>query len=694
MDKCDIIIPVYNAPDYTKMCVYTLFKNTEEKTINKVYLLNDNSNQATHDLLENLAKKYGDKIVLIHNKENLGFIKNVNQGMKLCESEYVLLLNTDCFIGKNTIEKLMSHMKQNKKIGLICPLCSNAANLTLPMFPGFNYMMMDKLLDKKFKGINFDACTVVGNCLMISKECIKKVGLFDEIYGMGYGDETDYQFKAMKKGFQAKVAIDCYVFHKAEMSFNTTNQTRNERLEKNRKIFFDRWGDDYYQLLAEYEKNDPIEYVKSNLTEKDKEIHYDFMFVMEGVGNGVGGASIIFNLVNYLSILGLNIGILNLRGGNYHGIMNFNVLTAEDIDKVHAKFLISTIFRSVFFTRKLTEKLDAQMIYFSQGYEFLFENGKFYGEVESSFKLADYVITISDYLKNQYQKMFGIDAIKIENGIDTDQLIGKRIPKERKQLTMVIRPEALKACCIMVDIVKHITLNFENLDINLIMNDDSYSLGVNNNPTINIHQYKGPIPSTKMAEILKSTDILIDTSMSEGFGLVPLEAMASGAVPIVANAFGNLAYCKNEKNCIIINEINNTECYIQALKKLLDDEDLLKKYQKEAIKTAQNFDFDNVIEKYYQVLTGISNHQYEKIEQNITLKEVEKISNYAYSDQQFKDEITMCKKVVSKVNEESLPKKKQSRLQKLYIILKEFIKANLYLLKLLIKTIIRNDFEI
>ena len=90
----------------------------------------------------------------------------------------------------------------------------------------------------KFSGINYDACTVVGNCLMISQECISKVGYFDEIYGMGYGDETDYQFQAMSKGFEAKVALDTYVFHKAEMSFNTTNKKRSERIEKNRKIFF------------------------------------------------------------------------------------------------------------------------------------------------------------------------------------------------------------------------------------------------------------------------------------------------------------------------------------------------------------------------------------------------------------------------------------------------------------------------
>ena len=315
MSKCDVIIPVYNAPEYVDMCVFALFQNTKEEDLGTVFLLDDNSNEITHNLIDNIGKRYPKKVKVIHNKENLGFIKNVNKGFSMCKEKYVLLLNTDCFVAKNTIGKLMSHMEKNKKIGLICPICSNAANLTLEMYPGFSYMMMDELLEKKFKGINYDACTVVGNCLMISKACIDKVGYLDEIYGMGYGDETDYQFKSMEKGFEAKVALDTYVFHKAEQSFNTTNKMRSERLEKNRKIFFDRWGKQYYKLLAEYNKHDPIKYIKENITEEDKVPDLDYTFVLPQMGKGLGGVIVITELVNYLSILALisvSLGVTNL----------------------------------------------------------------------------------------------------------------------------------------------------------------------------------------------------------------------------------------------------------------------------------------------------------------------------------------------------------------------------------------------
>ena len=154
MKKCDVIIPVYKSPEWVKLCIYSVFKNTNPETLNKVYLVNDCDDELTINCLNNLKSKY-PKIEIIQNEENLGFVKTTNKGLKKASADYVLLLNTDCIIAKNTIEKLISHMEENKKIGLICPVSSNAVNLTLKMFDGFSYMQMDQLLERKFKGITF-----------------------------------------------------------------------------------------------------------------------------------------------------------------------------------------------------------------------------------------------------------------------------------------------------------------------------------------------------------------------------------------------------------------------------------------------------------------------------------------------------------------------------------------------------------
>ena len=65
-------------------------------------------------------EKYGNVIQIETNEKNLGFVKNVNKGLKLSmkdeDSDCVLLLNTDCLLSKNTIPKLMEHINKNNKI--------------------------------------------------------------------------------------------------------------------------------------------------------------------------------------------------------------------------------------------------------------------------------------------------------------------------------------------------------------------------------------------------------------------------------------------------------------------------------------------------------------------------------------------------------------------------------------------------
>lgn len=686
MKKCDVIIPVYNAPDYVDICVFALINNTNLDDIGKIYLMDDCSNDVTRNLLDNLGEKYKDKKVeVIHNKENLGFIKNVNKGFSISKSDYVMLLNTDCFVTKNTVGKLMKHMEADEKMGLICPVCSNAANLTIPIFEGFSYQMMNTLLENKFEGMNFDACTVVGNCLMISKKCIDEVGYFDEIYGMGYGDETDYQFKSMSKGFSAKVAIDTYVFHKAEVSFNTTNKKRSERLEKNRKIFFDRWGDEYYKLLKEYEKNDPIKYIYDHLTEKDKIPNLDFAFVMQQMGKGSGGVMYVANIINYLSILGLNIGIINYIPGTYDGIMIFNPVTPNLVEKVKPKYLLPTLYDSVWLAQQIAKKSKSEIIYFSQGYEFYFLNGTRYGEVESTYKVVDYVLTISSYLSNCHKKMFGIDSLVVKNGIDYNLLYHKNLTKPKKPtIIMNIRTESLKAGYILIDVIKQLSLKCKNIKIIVINNANDTHFCVNNNKNVEIEYIDGPVDRNTIYEKLNESSIIVDSSISEGFGLLPLEAMACGVVPVVSNAMGNKEYC-NSKNSIVIDEVNNSDKYVEKIIELIDNPKKLEEIALNAIETAKKYSFDDTIFNYYNTLTDVLNNKYKKIDYSITDEDKKQLLNYELTDKKYQTVLNNCKKLYKK-STSTVDKTKSNRLHNCKVLFKEFLKSMAFFIKQFLKS--------
>lgn len=275
--KCDVIIPIYNSLDWVKLCIQALYQNTSASDLGKVILINDKSNKETTEYLRFIKEKYFN-IILIENKKNLGFVKSCNYGMSIAEADYVLLLNSDCILSNGAIRKLMSAISKDKKIGLMCSISSKAANLSFPLPDGYSYQMLNHLFETKFKGKTFDACTVVGNCLMISKKCIEKTGYFDEIFEKGYTEETDYQFKAEAVGFKAKVLIDTYVFHECRVSFDESEAQLKTR-EKHLKIFFDRWGTEYNKKMEKYRKNDPIVYINKKIK---KELTRDFVIKKYG----------------------------------------------------------------------------------------------------------------------------------------------------------------------------------------------------------------------------------------------------------------------------------------------------------------------------------------------------------------------------------------------------------------------------
>ncbi len=595
MPKCDVIIPVFNAPDWVKLCVYALFANTPSEYIGKVYLMNDNSNDTTLDCLKNLKNKYPNYIELISNKRNLGLVKNTNKGMKLSSSKYVLLLNSDCLVSRNTIPKLIAHIQKDSKIGLISPVSNNAANVTLEMYDGFSYTQMDSLLEKKFSGMNFDACTIVGNCLMITRDCINKVGYLDEAYGMGYGEETDYQFKAMKQGFKAKIAIDTYVYHKKEASFGSSKE-KEERVALNRELFFQRWGKEYGEEAKRYADADPIKYINQNITEKDKEIKVDTLFYLLSISQNAGGSHVVVDIVNSLVIRGFSSNILYRMIDGYCENMLFNPIPDNRIEEISIGKIVTTLWITTYMAKNIAEKKKIPIINFVQGYENYFENGLRYNSVALTHKIADYRLTISKYLNKKLMIGFGKDSDIVQNSVNLDLLLKENKNSSVRNITFVLRDYVMKGDFLLLDIIKRLDMEFSGLNINVVYMNERTQIPELFKNTINL--IKGPISRLEMINLLKRTDIYVDASFNEGFGLLGLEAIACGAVPVVSNSFGNLEYMRNGKNGFVINEVNDIEKYLSKIKLLIDSPSLFKKMAKEGKKGIEKFDSDIAVEKY------------------------------------------------------------------------------------------------
>jgi len=94
---------------------------------------------------------------------------------------------------------------------------------------------------KKESGLFVELGSAFGFCMLVKRRLFDEIGLFDEIYGRGNFDDTDFSLHAKKKGYKTVRSFASLVYHKEQRSFNLIKSFGRD-FEKNRGIFESRWG--------------------------------------------------------------------------------------------------------------------------------------------------------------------------------------------------------------------------------------------------------------------------------------------------------------------------------------------------------------------------------------------------------------------------------------------------------------------
>lgn len=105
---------------------------------------------------------------------------------------------------------------------------------------------------------------------------------------------------------------------------------------------------------------------------------------------------------------------------------------------------------------------------------------------------------------------------------------------------------------------------------------------------------------TDIAELYSAADIFVHPSFREGLPVSVMEAMCSGLPLVVADNRGNRDLCEDGTNGFICSPFKQEE-FANSIKKLLDDENLRKRFGKQNIEKIKQFDVFNVITKMEQI---------------------------------------------------------------------------------------------
>ncbi|MBP7780021.1 MAG: methyltransferase domain-containing protein [Burkholderiaceae bacterium] len=258
--QVDIVIPVYKGLDDTQRCINSVLSNPC-KTPFRVVVINDASpeSEVTNWLREISLRD--SRILLLENKENLGFVGTVNRGMSVSDSHDIVLLNSDTEVANDWLDRLQHSAYVGDRVGTVTPFSNNATICSYPTFCAENPMIsghttasLDKLFSQANKGEVVDIPTGVGFCMYIRRECLSSVGLFDVAnFGKGYGEENDFCRRAAAAGWRNLHALDTFVLHAGGVSFGSS---KNDRVLAALQTLA-RLYPDYDSLVQKYVKNDP-----------------------------------------------------------------------------------------------------------------------------------------------------------------------------------------------------------------------------------------------------------------------------------------------------------------------------------------------------------------------------------------------------------------------------------------------------
>ena len=219
--KVFVIIVTYKGKRWYDRC----FGSLRQSTIPLQTIVVDNaSNDGTVDYIrENYPEIY-----LIESKENLGFGKGNNLGLRYAYEQgcdYVFLLNQDAWLeDPDSLSRLISIAQQYPEYGIISPmqLAPDKQSLNIMLEYGDNYYtkrILSDLYCGKAKEI-YETNYVNASAWLLSRETLSILGGFNPLI-FHYGEDDEYLSRARYHGVKIGICINSRIIHDHE-----TNEVR------------------------------------------------------------------------------------------------------------------------------------------------------------------------------------------------------------------------------------------------------------------------------------------------------------------------------------------------------------------------------------------------------------------------------------------------------------------------------------
>ena len=202
-----------------------------------------------------------DPRVELHvNQQNVGFARGVNQGLATVSTEYVLILNPDCYLMPGAVETLEGELARHPECTIAGPQILNddgsvqgsargdptlftglfgRSTLFTRLFPRSRLARQNIRTDTDLvrRGESFSVDWVSGACFMARRETLAAVGGFDERYFL-YWEDADLCRRLRNAGHTMRYVPTATVVHSGGVSSRGARALATQAFHKSAYTYY------------------------------------------------------------------------------------------------------------------------------------------------------------------------------------------------------------------------------------------------------------------------------------------------------------------------------------------------------------------------------------------------------------------------------------------------------------------------
>ena len=212
--KVSVVTPNYNGERFLKTFLNSL--NEDSQYIGEVIIVDNGSTDGSLDYLK--SNSFDFPLVLIENKENVGFSPAVNQGIRKAKNNLIFSINNDTEIKKGSIKSLIDLITSSDDIFSVQAKMLQYTNKNLIDDVGdeYNLLAWTKKVGENHESSEYnevkDIFSSCAGAAMYNKSILDEIGLFDDNF-FAYMEDVDLAIRSKINGYRNLLCPNAIVYH-------------------------------------------------------------------------------------------------------------------------------------------------------------------------------------------------------------------------------------------------------------------------------------------------------------------------------------------------------------------------------------------------------------------------------------------------------------------------------------------------